>query len=308
MRRPCDWLRWPLDDSDGRPDDSDDPSDGFDAPPSRKKRLTLVGAIIRRAVPSATSALLSLLRDKECLLVIDGVEALTAAPAFAELLHQLLQRTLHLRILLTSSTALPATLSTSLPAKVVTLRLAPLTPLDGARLFARRVGRPIAELLPIDAPPTLEALSQQPLLRHLGGHPEAIIRCAATVGLSPLPMAACHANRPSRVTRPQMVARAFLHPPTAHSRALPRAAPEPPSCHGVPFTSLSATHSLLFHASHCRSASAWRTAARERRWSGLRWSGRSIAGSTQPTRMLRPASGRVAGRRQTGGQPRQRGI
>ncbi|KAL1515642.1 hypothetical protein AB1Y20_002260 [Prymnesium parvum] len=131
------------------------------------------------AASSPTEALVSTLRDKECVLVIDGVGSLCAAPAFAELLRQLLSRTLHLRILLTSDALLPPTLS--LPAKIVTFHLPPLAPVDGARLFARRIGRPIAELLPAGAHPTLDTLAEQPLLRHLAGHPEDIVRCAASV-------------------------------------------------------------------------------------------------------------------------------
>ena len=59
--------------------------------------------------------------------------------------------------------------------------LAAARSLDGARLFARRIGRPLAELLPPEAAPSLDSLSQQPLLRQLGGHPAAIVRSAAAV-------------------------------------------------------------------------------------------------------------------------------
>ena len=82
--------------------------------------------------------------------MLDGVEALVAEPSFGALLHALLSRSLHLRLLLTTAAPLPTHLD--LPAKVITYPLAGLAPIDAARLLARRVGRPLHELLPPTEP------------------------------------------------------------------------------------------------------------------------------------------------------------
>ena len=156
------------------------------------------------AVAARAEALVEALREREGLLVLDGVEALLALDAsFARFLHALLSRSLHLRLLLTSSAPLPPHLD--LPAKVVTYQLAGLAPLDAARLLARRVGRPLPELLPPRPPaappapppgvvvanplavqaaaaqPTLETLAAEPLLLALGGRPAAIVKVAAAI-------------------------------------------------------------------------------------------------------------------------------
>ena len=97
-------------------------------------------------VAATVERLVEALQDKEALLVLDGVEALVAEPSFGALLHALLSRSLHLRLLLTTAAPLPTHLD--LPAKVITYPLAGLAPIDAARLLARRVGRPLHELLP----------------------------------------------------------------------------------------------------------------------------------------------------------------
>lgn len=123
--------------------------------------------------------MLNHLREKEALLVVDGVDALVPLPGFHAVLHEILTRTLHLRLLLTSASPLPTHIS--LPVKVVHQPLEGLGAIDAARLFARRVGRPLAELLPRDAVAALEALAVDPLLDAQKGSPTALIKLAVKV-------------------------------------------------------------------------------------------------------------------------------
>lgn len=131
------------------------------------------------AAGGAFGYMLNHLREKEVLLVVDGVDALAPLPGFHAVLHEILTRTLHLRLLLTSASPLPT--HVSLPVKVVHQPLEGLGAIDAARLFARRVGRPLAELLPRDAVASLEALAVDPLLDAQKGSPAALIRTAVTV-------------------------------------------------------------------------------------------------------------------------------
>jgi len=135
-------------------------------------------AAVRRALPPLSRAFLSL-RDADALIVLDGVDALAATPAFGAALCELLETTLHVRLLLTA--AAPLAYVPHLPAKLTTTALGALSAADAARLFARRVGRPLAEILPPDAPPTLESLAAEPALARLRGQPGRIVRCASAV-------------------------------------------------------------------------------------------------------------------------------
>ena len=135
-------------------------------------------AAVRRALPPLSRAFLSL-RDADALIVFDGVDALAATPAFGAALCELLETTLHVRLLLTA--AAPLAYVPHLPAKLTTTALGALSAADAARLFARRVGRPLAEILPPDAPPTLESLAAEPALARLRGQPGRIVRCASAV-------------------------------------------------------------------------------------------------------------------------------
>ena len=104
--------------------------------------------------------------------------------------------------------------------KVITYPLAGLAPIDAARLLARRVGRPLHELLPPAEPcgshaadvlaafgggggggvagggrppspalpvlpPTLEELAEEPLMCALGGRPSLIVHAAAAISGRP---------------------------------------------------------------------------------------------------------------------------
>ena len=108
----------------------------------------------------------------------------------------------------------------SLRAKVITYPLAGLARIDAARLLARRVGRPLHELLPPAEPcgshaadvlaafgggggggvagggrppspslpvlpPTLEELAEEPLMCALGGRPSLIVHAAAAISGRP---------------------------------------------------------------------------------------------------------------------------
>lgn len=105
--------------------------------------------------------------------------AFTGHHSFGAMLHDLLANTLHLRLLIISSAPLPT--HVSLPVKVVTQELHGLSSVDAARLVARRVGRPLQELLPERSAVSLETLALEPLLISAKGIPAQLVRCAATI-------------------------------------------------------------------------------------------------------------------------------
>ena len=105
--------------------------------------------------------------------------------ATSGLLHTLLSCTLHLRVLVGTPIGLPLPFASRLPVKVVYIPLAPLAPLDAARLLARRVGRPLQDFCARGAPASLEALAADLAVQRLRGHPTAIIAAAAAISARP---------------------------------------------------------------------------------------------------------------------------
>lgn len=165
------------------------------------------------------AALAASLREKEALLMLDfgAAPELLEDPVTGGLLHTLLSCTLHLRILVGTPVPLPLPLTSRLPAKVVSVPLAPLSPIEAARLLARRVGRPLQvrrprnsggargvrsspclrlsrecpfvpppqDLCALGASASLEALAADPAVQRLRGHPTVIIAAAAAIGARP---------------------------------------------------------------------------------------------------------------------------
>jgi hypothetical protein len=127
--------------------------------------------------PEHQASVLATLKDKDVLLVWDNAEdPLTANPAaFRALVGQLMDEAAHVTLLLGSRQAIGGGLEVA--EKVYTLHA--LGPIDSARLFSQWSPRPIAlaELKMTradDSHHALMTLSQHPVLKFLGGHPQAI--------------------------------------------------------------------------------------------------------------------------------------
>ncbi|CAE7637992.1 lkhA [Symbiodinium sp. CCMP2592] len=162
------------------------------------------GELDRRAALGSAEKLRQVVRQLDqagsWLVVIDGLEE-GAGDADRELLGELLQTTVNLRLLLTARTPLHGSWASLGFSKVVDFALPPLLSEDSARLLARRARRPLyagdfqshgqredtsEDLQAMDTPLKLSSdliqkLMLSPLMARVDGHPGQILKAAAEV-------------------------------------------------------------------------------------------------------------------------------